>query len=72
MTKNYLIGVDLGTSGTKAALYHMDGKLIAESSAEVPLHYPKPGIVEQDNQDFYNTAARTISACVRESRVDPE
>jgi len=71
MTKKYLIGVDLGTSGTKAALYHVDGRLIAESSAEVPLNHPKPGIVEQDNQDFYNTAARTISSCVCESKVDP-
>ena len=26
MAKKYLIGVDLGTSGTKAALYQMDGK----------------------------------------------
>jgi xylulokinase len=71
MTKKYLIGVDLGTSGTKAALYHVDGSLLAQSSAEVPLHHPKPGIVEQDNQDFYNTAAQTISACVRESKIDP-
>ena len=30
MVKNYLIGVDLGTSGTKAALYRIDGKLISE------------------------------------------
>ena len=71
MTKKYLIGVDLGTSGTKAALYQIDGSLLAEASAEVPLHYPKPGIVEQDNEDFYTTAAQTVSACVRESEVDP-
>ena len=54
MTKKYLIGVDLGTSGTKAALYQMDGTLLAESNLEVPLYYPKPGIVEQENGDFYS------------------
>ena len=26
--KTYLIGVDLGTSGTKAALYRTDGTLV--------------------------------------------
>ncbi len=71
MTKKYLIGVDLGTSATKAALYQIDGKKIAESSLEVPLYYPKPGIVEQETTDFYDTAAQTIRRCVEHSRVDP-
>ena len=67
----YLIGTDLGTSSTKSALYNMDGKLIANSSAEVPLYYPEPGVVEQENDDFYNTAAMTISRCIQESGIDP-
>jgi xylulokinase len=70
MTK-YLIGVDLGTSSTKAALYHTDGTLVAEAGAEVPLYYPRPGVVEQENDDFYRTAAETVSRCVRESGIDP-
>ncbi len=67
----YLIGVDLGTSSTKAALYRTDGTLVAEASADVPLHYPAPGVVEQENDDFYRTAAETVSRCLRESGVDP-
>jgi len=70
MTKKYLIGVDLGTSGTKAALYQIDGTLLVESNLEVPLYYPKPGIVEQENGDFYSTAARTIRACIEKSGVN--
>jgi xylulokinase len=70
MQKKHLIGVDLGTSATKAALYQIDGKLIAEASLEVPLHHPKPGVVEQDNEDFYTSAARTVQECLRSSGVD--
>ena len=72
MQKKYLIGVDLGTSGTKAALYQIDGKLLAEASVEVPLLYPKPGVVEQDNQDFYTSAAETVRKCVEDSGVAPK
>ncbi len=72
MPKNYLIGVDLGTSGTKAALYRVDGKRMAEESLEVPIYYPKPGIVEQENDDFYRTAAMAVSKCIRESGIDPK
>jgi xylulokinase len=72
MAKKYLIGVDLGTSGTKAALYQIDGKKIAEASVEVPLYYPKPGIVEQETRDFYDSAATTIRQCVSQSGVEPK
>ncbi len=69
--KNYLIGVDLGTSATKAALYLPDGTLIAEASTDVPLYYPHPGAVEQENDDFYHTAAQTVRSCLSQSGIDP-
>ena len=71
MADKYLIGVDLGTSATKAALYRPDGTLVAEASVEVPIYYPKPGVVEQENDDFYNTAAQTVRQCLSTSGVDP-
>jgi xylulokinase len=71
MPKKYLLGVDLGTSGTKAALFQIDGKLIAEASLEVPIYYPKPGVVEQENEDFFTSAAQTVRTCIQSSGVDP-
>ena len=71
MKSRYLIGVDLGTSSTKAALYTTSGTLVAEAGAEVPLYYPKPGVVEQESDDFYRTAAETVRSCIVESGIDP-
>ena len=71
MAKKYLIGVDLGTSASKAALYDLDGRLAAEATADVPLYYPRPGVVEQENDDFYTTAAQTVRRCIEESGIDP-
>ena len=71
MAKKYLIGVDLGTSATKAALYTLDGRLVSQSSQEVPLYYPRPGVVEQENDDFYRTAAQTIWQCIHDSGITP-
>jgi xylulokinase len=71
MKKRYLIGVDLGTSGTKAALFHVDGAKVAEASAEVPLYYPQPGVVQQNDQDFYTTAAKTVCEVITGSGIDP-
>ena len=72
MAKKYLMGVDLGTSATKSALYTIDGTLIAESTAEVPILYPQPAVVEQENEDFYTTAAQTVKSCIDESGIDPK
>jgi xylulokinase len=68
--RKYLIGVDLGTSATKAAAYRIDGSLVAEASQEVPLYYPSPGVVEQENEDFYNTAAVCVRQCIQASGID--
>jgi xylulokinase len=72
MQKRYLVGVDLGTSGTKAALYQIDGTLISDAAVEVPLFYPKPGVVEQDNEDFYTSAASTVRTCIETGGIDPQ
>ncbi len=71
MKDRLLIGVDLGTSGTKASLYQLDGKLVAEANREVPLYYPTAGVVEQENLDFYRTAAETVRECIEGSGEDP-
>ena len=71
MAKKYLIGVDLGTSSTKAAIYNLHGDLLAQASEEVKLSYPAPGQVEQESEDFYSTAARTVQTCIRESGLEP-
>ena len=35
MANKYLVGVDLGTSATKAALYDAAGRLVAEATEDV-------------------------------------
>ncbi len=71
MPMSYLMGVDLGTSGTKAALYQVDGKLVSQASVEVPIYYPKPGVVEQENEDFYSSAAQAVQRCIADCGIDP-
>jgi xylulokinase len=60
MANTYLIGVDLGTMGTKTAIFNIEGKLVAEAYEESKLYYPKPGWVEQDPDEIYGSAVRTI------------
>lgn len=71
MKARYLIGVDLGTSSTKAALFQTDGTRLVEATVDVSLQYPQPGAVEQNSDDFYTSAAQAVTQCVRASSIDP-
>jgi xylulokinase len=69
--KPYLIGVDLGTMGTKAAIFDAEGQLLASAYEETKLYYPQPGYVEQASEDFYGSSVRTIRQCVETSGIEP-
>jgi xylulokinase len=66
-----LLGIDLGTTGTKAALYSTNGDSLAEASAETPLRWHGPGEVDQDPEDFYRAATQAIGECIERAAVDP-
>lgn len=68
---NYLIGVDLGTSGTKTVLFDENGGVVSSATVEYPLYQPQNGWAEQDPADWWDAAASTIKAAVEKSGVDP-
>ena len=68
---DYLIGVDIGTAGTKSGLFNTEGVLLAQAYEESSLYYPKPGWVEQETEDFYNSAVKTIRRVIEKSNIRP-
>ncbi|MGN0162620.1 MAG: xylulokinase [Candidatus Ornithomonoglobus sp.] len=56
----YLIGIDLGTSGTKTVLFDEEGNTIKSHTVEYPMSQPKNGWAEQDPLDWYNASVETL------------
>lgn len=69
---NYAIGIDVGTSGTKSALYSRDGRLIASHTAEYPLSQPQNGYAEQDPADWWEAVTASLRAILGESGVSAQ
>lgn len=57
-----LIGLDVGTSGVKALALSPDGAVLARAEAEYPLSTPRPGWAEQNPEDWWQAAERTLRA----------
>lgn len=52
MTAPVLIGIDVGTTSVKAALFDADGRPLATFADAYPTHRRRGGFVEQDPQDW--------------------
>ena len=63
----YVIGIDLGTSGTKTVLFDEVGTVIASALVEYPMYQPQNGWAEQKPLDWWNAAANTIKTVITES-----
>lgn len=67
----YLLGIDIGTSGTKAVLFDREGRSIASSTEEYPMYQPQIGWAEQDPADWWNAVCITSSRVIEKAGVKP-
>ncbi|MGH2554816.1 MAG: xylulokinase, partial [Actinomycetota bacterium] len=64
MTGPWVIGCDVGSQGTNAALYGADGTLVASAYEAYDVSYPRPGWAEQDPAAWTRAVATTVRALV--------
>ena len=69
---NYLIGVDIGTSGTKTVLFDIEGNTISSALKEYPMEQPHIGWAEQNPEDWWDATYNTIKQVIVKSGVDPK
>ena len=65
----HLLGIDIGTSGTKALVCDEDGKVFATATAEHPISSPKPGWSEQDPRDWWNATCAATKSVLRKAKL---
>lgn len=68
----YLIGIDIGTSGTKTVLFDTEGNSIANFTVEYPMYQPKIGWAEQDPHDWWNAVCASSKGVIFKSGIDPK
>ncbi len=56
----YLVGVDVGTTGTKAILFTENGQEISHAYVGYPTHTPDTLVCEQDAEALWNAVVETV------------
>ena len=67
----YLLGIDLGTSGNKCILINEEGEIIASSTHEYQTIMPHPTWTEQKPEDWWSATKKSIRCVLERSNVDP-
>ncbi|PRR79620.1 xylulokinase [Clostridium vincentii] len=65
----YLLGLDIGTSGTKTVLFDEEGKTIKTANYGYDLFQPQAGWAEQNPEDWWQACVRGIKEVIEKSNV---
>jgi gluconokinase len=65
----FVLGLDIGTTSTKAVIFDFDGKVICEHSVEYPIITPRPSWAEQDPMVILHTVTQAIYEVVQAINV---
>lgn len=68
--ETYMIGVDIGTTSTKAVLYNQKGKVISYANVGYPLYTDEPDMAEQDPEEIFTAVLDSLTQVMRKSQID--
>lgn len=67
--REYLIGVDAGTTGLKSLAFDLSGNLIAKAYREYSLHHPRPDWAEQDPNEWWDALVETLRELLDHGKI---
>ena len=69
-SKKYIIALDQGTTSSRAILFDSDCNKISSSQKEYRQIYPKPGWVEHDPRDIWESQIESMKELIKNSNID--
>lgn len=67
--KKYVMGIDQGTTGTRAMIFQKDSSIVGSAYSEFTQFYPRPGWVEHDPLEIWNVTLKVIRQALSKARL---
>ena len=68
----YMIGVDIGTTSTKAVIYDSEGNFLKKHNIEYPMTTHEIGVAEESPAEIFDAVLFTVKKVIREVGAKPE
>ena len=72
MSKDYLLGIDIGTSACKVAIFNKNGKVMASANGDYPVYYPHEGWAQQKPDEWRHAVCGAICECLEKGNNSGE
>ncbi len=72
MGKKFILSIDLGTTGNRVFCFDESATPISSSYAEFTQHFPKPGWVEHDPMEIWDSVISLIKKAIGKGSLDPK
>ena len=72
MAAGYYLGLDIGTTAVKAAVFDSEGRALGIGAAEYTLETPVPDIVELDAEEYWRSSCDAMARAVAAARIEPD
>ncbi|MFB9760586.1 gluconokinase [Ectobacillus funiculus] len=70
MPREFVMGLDIGTTSVKACVFDLSGHIVAEVEKMNTFHYPQTGWVEQDPKEIERSAVQAIREAIRQAGIE--
>lgn len=70
--KPYLLGIDIGTSACKVAVFDRCGQVKAGASGDYSVYYPKEGWAEQNPEEWWEAVCLAVKNALEKGGINPE
>lgn len=70
--KQQLLGIDIGTSACKVAVFDEDGKVLAQANRPYRVYYPQNGWAEQNPEEWWEAICDAVRETLSEESVNAE
>jgi len=67
-----LLGIDIGTSACKVAVFELSGKVVSQSNQPYQVYYPHQGWAEQNPDEWWEAICKGIKECIEKSGLKAE
>ncbi len=67
----YILALDQGTTSSRAIIFDHDGHVVGQSSREFPQIYPRPGWVEHDPDQIWNSQVEVARKVLQDTGLAP-
>jgi glycerol kinase len=71
MTANYVMALDLGTTGNRAIIFDRDGNIAGQAYRELTQYYPRPGWVEHDPREIWTEIDWAMGSAISKAELKP-